>query len=117
MNSIITRRKFLGHLAVGTAGIALAQTAFASVTAAKKKDRLGVALVGLGYYSTDLLAPALQATSRCHLAGVVSGTPGKTEAWQKKYAIPDANVYSYENFDAFAARIAYSAWREGGNTM
>jgi glucose-fructose oxidoreductase len=99
---MITRRKFLGHLAVGAAGMALIKTAFASVTLPKKKERLGVALVGLGYYSTDLLAPALQLTSKCHLAGVVSGTPSKIEAWQKQYAIPDANVYSYEKFDAIA---------------
>jgi glucose-fructose oxidoreductase len=102
MNSTITRRKFLGHLAVGTAGIALARSGFGAVGLSKKKERLGVALVGLGYYSTDLLAPALQLTSKCHLAGVVSGTPGKIEAWQKKYSIPDGNVYSYANFDSIA---------------
>ena len=89
---MITRRKFVGHLAVATAGTALARTAFASVTLPGKRDRLGVALVGLGYYSTDLLAPALQHTSKCYLAGVVSGTPGKIEAWQKRYRIPDARV-------------------------
>src|SRR3954453_3897532 len=99
---MITRRKFLGHLAVGTAGIALAKSGFAAVSLPKKKDRLGVALVGLGYYSTDLLAPALQLTSKCYLAGVVSGTPDKVATWQKRYAIPDANVYSYENFDTIA---------------
>jgi hypothetical protein len=33
----------------------------------QKKDRLGVALVGLGYYSTDLLAPALQQTKNAIL--------------------------------------------------
>jgi len=97
-----TRRKFLGQLAAGTVGLALGERAFASVTVPKKKDRLGVALVGLGYYSTDLLAPALQVTAKCHLAGVVSGTPAKIEAWQKRHAIPDANVYSYANFDAIA---------------
>lgn len=99
---MITRRKFLGHLAVGTAGIALSKSGFAAATVPKKKDRLGVALVGLGYYSTDLLAPALQLTSKCYLAGVVSGTPSKISAWQKKYTIPDANVYNYENFDSIA---------------
>jgi len=98
---MITRRTFLEHLAVGTAGIALAKTGFAAVTAGKK-DRLGVALVGLGYYSTDLLAPALQLTKKCYLAGVVSGTPSKIESWQKKYDLPDSNVYSYENFDTIA---------------
>jgi len=102
MKFTITRRKFLGHLAVGTAGLALAKTNFAALTSPKKKDRLGVALVGLGYYSTDVLAPALQLTTKCHLAGVVSGTPSKIETWQKSYAIPDANVYNYENFDSIA---------------
>lgn len=99
---MITRREFLGHLAVGTAGVALAQSGWAAASSAKKKDKLGVALVGLGYYSTDLLAPSLQLTSKCHLAGVVSGTPSKVEAWQKLYSIPDANVYSYDNFDTIA---------------
>ena len=99
---MITRRKFLEHVAVGTAGVALAKTGFAAINSTTKKDRLGVALVGLGYYSTDVLAPALQLTSKCHLAGVVSGTPSKIETWQKKYAIPDANVYNYENFDTIA---------------
>lgn len=99
---MITRRKFLGHLAVGTVGLTLARTGFASVTLPKKKDKLGVALVGLGYYSTDLLAPALQLTSKCQLVGIVSGTPSKVQTWQKKYSIPDTNVYNYENFDSIA---------------
>ncbi len=64
-----------------------------------KKDKLGVALVGLGYYSTDLLAPALQQTKHCHLAGIVTGTPAKEGIWKAKYQIPDANVYNYKNFD------------------
>jgi glucose-fructose oxidoreductase len=99
---MITRRTFLGHLAVGTAGLSLSPSTFASISGLKTKDRLGVALVGLGYYSTDVLAPALQLTSKCHLTGIVSGTPSKIEAWQKRYSIPDGNVYSYENFDAVA---------------
>ncbi|HRP31803.1 MAG TPA: Gfo/Idh/MocA family oxidoreductase [Agriterribacter sp.] len=64
----------------------------------KKKERLGVALVGLGYYSTDLLAPALQQTKHCYLAGIVTGTPAKAETWKKKYNIPDKNIYNYQNF-------------------
>jgi predicted dehydrogenase len=31
--------------------------------------------------------------------GVISGTPSKVKNWQKKYNIPDANCYNYENFD------------------
>lgn len=65
-----------------------------------KKDKLGIALVGLGYYSTDLLAPALQLTKNCYLAGIVTGTPSKAETWKAKYNIPDKNIYNYENFDS-----------------
>lgn len=66
------------------------------------KDKLGVALVGLGYYSTDLLAPALQKTKNCYLAGIVTGTPEKAEKWKKQYNIPDKNIYSYQTFDQIA---------------
>ncbi|RYY12673.1 MAG: Gfo/Idh/MocA family oxidoreductase [Chitinophagaceae bacterium] len=69
---------------------------------AKQKTKLGVALVGLGYYSTDLLAPALQQTKNCYLAGIVTGTPSKAETWKKKFNIPDKNIYNYDNFDSIA---------------
>ncbi len=65
-----------------------------------KKEKLGVALVGLGYYSTDLLAPALQLTKHCYLAGIVTGTPSKAESWKTKYNIPEKNIYNYQNFDS-----------------
>lgn len=64
--------------------------------------KLGVALVGLGYYSTDLLAPALQLTEYCELRGIVTGSPEKVPLWQKKYGIKDSNVYNYENMDSIA---------------
>ncbi|WP_100627727.1 Gfo/Idh/MocA family protein [Algoriphagus formosus] len=66
----------------------------------KKRDKLGVALVGLGYYSTDLLAPALEITKHCYLAGIITGTPEKEKIWMDKYGIPKENVYNYENFDS-----------------
>lgn len=68
----------------------------------QKKEKLGVALVGLGYYSTDLLAPALQLTEKCYLAGIVTGTPAKAEKWKQQYKIPDKNIYNYDNFDSIA---------------
>jgi glucose-fructose oxidoreductase len=68
----------------------------------QKKARLGVALVGLGYYSTDILAPALQLTQRCYLAGIVTGTPAKAEKWKEQYKIPDKNIYNYSNVDSIA---------------
>lgn len=97
-----SRRRFLGQLAVGAAGMTLGSRLWASPLVPRKKDKLGVALVGLGYYSTDLLAPALQLTEHCHLAGVVSGTPAKLKAWQEKHRLPDAALYDYANFDSIA---------------
>jgi glucose-fructose oxidoreductase len=64
--------------------------------------KLGVALVGLGYYSSGLLAPALQETEHCYLAGIVTGSPEKIKSWQKNYHIKDKNVYSYENMHQIA---------------
>ncbi len=68
----------------------------------REKKKLGVALVGLGYYSTDLLAPALQKTDYCELRGIVTGSPEKIPVWQKKYGIKDSNVYNYENMHTIA---------------
>ncbi len=82
--------------------MALAPRSWATTVVPKKKERLGVALVGLGYYSTDLLAPALQLTTQCHLAGLVSGTPSKLKEWQQRHHLPDANLYNYGNFDTIA---------------
>lgn len=65
----------------------------------KKDGKLGIALLGLGGYAGGQLAPALQSTEHCYLAGIVTGTPSKVLTWQSKYSIPDKNVYSYENFD------------------
>jgi len=100
MNNI-SRRNVIKNLAVG--GAALFTSPNILLSACRNgKDKLGVALVGLGYYSTDLLAPALQQTKDCYLAGIVTGTPSKAAAWKKKYNIPEKNIYNYQNFDSIA---------------
>src|SRR5918994_5589428 len=96
-----SRREVLRTLAAGSGAFMLSPQSFFS-SSRQNKDRLGVALVGLGYYSTDLLAPALQLTKQCYLAGAVSGTPSKLTSWQERHRLPDANLYSYENFDTIA---------------
>ena len=97
----MTRRKVIKNLILGGTAILYApRTLLAAAPPAK--DRLGVALVGLGYYSTDLLAPALQQTKDCYLAGIVTGTPSKAESWKTKYNIPDKNIYNYQTFDQIA---------------
>lgn len=69
------------------------------MTENKNQRKLGIALVGLGNYSTDQLAPALQETAHCYLAGIVTGTPDKADKWKKKYDIPEKNIYNYQTFD------------------
>lgn len=94
---ILSRRNFLSTSTMAVASAIVAPGLMASVG---QKKSLGVALVGLGYYSTDLLAPALQLTKNCHLAGIVTGTPEKAKAWKEKYGLKDKNIYNYENFDS-----------------
>ena len=101
------RRTFLKQVLVGTTTlwlpISCSQKATTTSTIAKKsKSKIGVALLGLGSYSTYQLAPALQKTKHCYLAGIVTGSPHKIPEWQKKYSIPDANTYSYDNLSTIA---------------
>src|SRR5688572_5853534 len=100
-NQSFSRREVIKTLALGGAGLIFSPNSLLAC-ASKQKNRLGVALVGLGYYSTDLLAPALQQTKNCYLAGIVTGTPSKAETWKQKYNIPDKNIYNYQNFDSIA---------------
>ena len=97
----LSRRNVIKSLTVGGAALLFSPNSLLAATS-RQKERLGVALVGLGYYSTDLLAPALQQTKHCYLAGIVTGTPSKAETWKQKYNIPDKNIYNYQNFDKIA---------------
>ena len=96
-----SRREVLKTIALGSGALVLSPQILLSASR-QNKDRIGVALVGLGYYSKDLLAPALQQTKNCYLAGIVTGTPAKAEEWKQKYSIPDKNIYNYQNFDQIA---------------
>jgi len=64
--------------------------------------KLGVALLGLGKYSTNELKPALLQTRRCYLAGVVTGHPEKGELWASTCNLSRKNVYNYENLEQIA---------------
>ncbi|HEX2845109.1 MAG TPA: Gfo/Idh/MocA family oxidoreductase [Chitinophagaceae bacterium] len=102
-----TRRKFIINVSTAALGsMLLGSGANAKQEDEKRKDmntkraagKLGIALVGLGKYSGGQLAPALQKTEHCFLAGIVTGTPEKAMDWKSKYNIPDGNIYNYENF-------------------
>lgn len=97
-----SRRRFLLNAGASALAIPTLTDAFGKPIQAvpgRQVRKLGVALVGLGSYSKNQLAPALQLTQHCRLAGVVTGTPAKAEEWMKKYDIPKANVYDYKTFD------------------
>jgi glucose-fructose oxidoreductase len=101
MTAPVSRREVIKTISIAGAAVLLSPNTLLSACMAKK-EKLGVALVGLGYYSTDLLAPALQQTKHCYLAGIVTGTSSKAEAWKKQYNLPDKNLYNYSNFDEIA---------------
>ena len=95
-----SRRQF-----VKTAALAAGSLPFLnpSLSKAVEPDRkLGFALLGLGNLSTHQLAPALQKTKFCRLAGIVTGTPAKAAAWKQQYNIPDKNIYNYETMSQMA---------------
>ncbi|NND15568.1 MAG: Gfo/Idh/MocA family oxidoreductase [Eudoraea sp.] len=105
----VSRRRFNKILGQGIAGTALFSSMPLSCAMGEQKRNnrsLGIALVGLGAYSTYQLAPALQETTHCHLAGIVTGTPAKEKRWANKYEIPDQSIYNYENFDDIASNDA-----------
>ncbi len=110
---VYSRRQFVSQLSLmGISGVAFAglqgiggcaqpsnRQAEEQAQEQQADRKLGIALVGLGQYSEGQLAPALEETSHCYLAGIVTGTPSKIDKWRRRYDIPEGNVYNYENFD------------------
>ncbi|HUQ12572.1 MAG TPA: Gfo/Idh/MocA family oxidoreductase [Steroidobacteraceae bacterium] len=92
-----SRRQFI----IQTSALAAAPL-ISSVGSAQTQRKLGVALVGLGSLSTNQIAPALQKTRNCRLAGIVTGTPAKAEEWKKKYNLPSNAIYDYQNMGEMA---------------
>lgn len=101
MNAPVSRRRFLQRAALG--GTALAAAPWLSLRAQAVPGRkLGIALAGLGNYSTNQLGPALRETQHCRLAGVVTGSPEKGRQWAADHGFPASSVYGYDTM----ARLA-----------
>jgi glucose-fructose oxidoreductase len=109
------RRKFLRQSVTAATGLVLAPTLIgcgakntasstspAPAAAPEEEGRLGIALLGLGSYAEGQIAPSLQHTEHCYLAGIVTGSPDKIPEWQQKYGVKDENVYSYDNMGELA---------------
>jgi len=96
-----SRRKFIGQLSLGAA--AIAANPLSLYADGRPGGRpLGIALVGLGKYSTGQLGPALRQTTMCRLTGVVTGSPEKGAQWAKDYGFPVKNIYSYDTMHQMA---------------
>jgi glucose-fructose oxidoreductase len=103
--SSVSRRDFLRGIGLGS--IASAARAVGSrfpgyAIGEDKGRKLGVALLGLGRYSTNQLGPALRQTKQCYLAGVVTGHPEKAQKWAADYNLNQKNIYTYETLDQIA---------------
>ncbi len=96
-----SRRNFLQKLTASAISIPFLPSIDPSFlrTIEAEEKQLKVAIMGLGSYGSRV-AEAMQSSKRAKLTGVISGTPSKIKDWQKKYDIPEANCYNYENFDA-----------------
>lgn len=99
MSKHLSRKEFLKL--TGSA-VAMSSFGFPSIIIPKRKEKIGVALVGLGRYSNGQLGPGLTMTEHCELRGIVTGTPSKIPVWQEEYGIPDRNVYNYETMHEVA---------------
>ena len=99
---VFSRRDFLRGLSIATAGLALGPSYIADLLAQNRGRKLGIAMLGLGNYATNQLAPALLETKLCQLTAVVTGHPEKGEKWANQYNLKKENIYSYENFDRIA---------------
>jgi glucose-fructose oxidoreductase len=81
MNS--SRRYFIKSLGqVTAAGLILPTISMSLSAQEKRKEKVGIALVGLGNYSTSM--------------------PAKAEKWSAEYNLNKKNIYNYQNFDEIA---------------
>lgn len=64
--------------------------------------KLGVALAGLGSYSTHQLGPALRETKHCRLTGVITGDRAKGKKWARDYGFTEKNIFSYDTMAQLA---------------
>lgn len=95
----LSRRTFIGGLATGAV---IASVPCARSQSAAPERKFGIAIVGLGSYSTGQLGPALRATKHCRLAAVVTGSPEKGRRWAQDYGFAEKHIYSYQTMPRLA---------------
>lgn len=65
-----------------------------------KNNKYGIALLGLGQYSTDQLIHAIQRSRHCFLAGAISSSLQKAEEWVSEQGLDNVACYSQDNFES-----------------
>jgi predicted dehydrogenase len=96
-----SRRRFMTR-AAAAAAVPFISTRVTRALAQASRRKVGFALCGLGGLSENQIAPALQKSEWCRLAGVITDTPEKARAWKSKYGIPDRSIYTYDTMSKMA---------------
>jgi predicted dehydrogenase len=90
-----SRRRFvLRTAAVAAAPFISTQANRALAQGSRRK--IGFAVCGLGGLSENQIAPALQKTEHCRLAGIITDTAAKAQKWKSQYDIPERSIYTYD---------------------
>jgi len=100
--TFLSRRRFIWQLSAAAAGLGLLPRRSRAADAPATGRKLGIALVGLGNYSTNLLAPAIRHSKSWRITGVVTGSPEKGRQWARKHGFPEKNILGYDTM----ARLA-----------
>jgi glucose-fructose oxidoreductase len=98
----LSRRRFLGRLSATAALALMPRWSRATDVVSPPEKKFGVALVGLGGYSTGHLGPALRLTKHCRLTGVVTGSQTKGKQWARDYGFSEKNIFGYETMASMA---------------
>ena len=97
-----SRRDFIRTSALAAGSFPFISSLASSALAAEGERKLNFCVVGLGSLSNGQIAPALQKTKYCKLAGVVSGHPQKAQTWKNRYNLDDKNIYDYDTMSKLA---------------
>ena len=92
----------LGCGTANDAGQPTSSTSTNTAPAEPQKQKLGIALLGLGGYAKGQIAPALQLTEHCELRGLITGSPEKLPKWRDEWGVRETNCYTYDRLTEVA---------------